>query len=175
MNEPGITRSAADRETHPAAVGDEGGGAKWRSVAILFLSQVLAMSLWFVSAAVLVDLMREIDLVPWRQAALSSAVQAGFVAGALAFAIFGWSDRYDPRRVFAIAAVAGGCVNALLLVVPADSNAAMPALARTRCLTGSGSNWPWPGNTASWGARNWPRCPSGNPGNRRLSTTRTSA
>jgi MFS family permease len=125
MNEPGITRPATDLGKNPVADGDEGGRAKWRSVAILFLSQVLAMSLWFVSAAVLVDLTREIDLVPWRQAALSSAVQAGFVAGALAFAIFGWSDRYDPRRVFAIAAVAGGFVNALLLVVPADSNAAI--------------------------------------------------
>ena len=125
MNEPGITGPAADLEKNPAAYGDEGGRAKWRSVTILFLSQVLAMSLWFVSAAVLPEMVREVDLSPWRQAALSSAVQAGFVIGALAFAIFGWSDRYDPRRVFALSAITGGLVNALLLVIPADANAAI--------------------------------------------------
>ena len=37
MNEPGITRPATDLDKNPAAYGDEGGRAKWRSVAILFL------------------------------------------------------------------------------------------------------------------------------------------
>ena len=128
MNEPGASR--------PEAIDEElSGEAKWRSVIILFVSQVLAMSLWFVSAAVLVDLTREIDLAPWRQAALSSAVQAGFVAGALAFAVFGWSDRYDPRRVFAIAAVDGRFrQRAPAGGIPADSNAAIAVRFATGAL-----------------------------------------
>lgn len=124
MNEPGVSRPAAETRREPAT-GDGDGETKWRSVTILFVSQVFAMSLWFVSAAVLPEMVREFDLSPWRQAALSSAVQAGFVIGAIAFAIFGWSDRYDPRRVFALAAITGGLVNALLLVIPADANAAI--------------------------------------------------
>jgi MFS family permease len=111
---------------------DQAGRAKWISVAILFISQVFAMSLWFVSAAVLPEMVREIELNPWRQAALSSAVQAGFVIGALASAISGLADRYDPRRVFAIAAVTGGLINALLLVIPADTDAAVAV----RLITG---------------------------------------
>jgi MFS family permease len=124
IDEPVITPQAAASRDEGAA-GERAGGAKWRSVTILFLSQVLAMSLWFVSAAVLPEMVREFDLSPWRQAALSSAVQAGFVIGALAFAIFGWSDRYDPRRVFALSAITGGLVNALLLVIPADADPAI--------------------------------------------------
>ncbi len=104
---------------------DPGGQAKWLSIAILFVSQVLAMSVWFVSAAVLPEMVREIELSPWRQAALSSAVQAGFVIGALASAISGLADRQDPRRVFGVAAIAGGLINALLLVIPANTDAAI--------------------------------------------------
>lgn len=121
-------QSATDQPNQPtpAPVLDEPGGQdKWLSIAILFVSQVLAMSVWFVSAAVLPEMVREIDLSPWRQAALSSAVQAGFVIGALATAISGLADRHDPRRVFAIAAIAGGLINALLLVIPANTDGAI--------------------------------------------------
>ena len=39
---------------------------------------------------------------PGRQALLSSGVLIGFVAGALASAVLGVADRFDPRRVFAL-------------------------------------------------------------------------
>ena len=57
------------------------------------------MSLWFITAAVLPDLTREMALSPFRQAALSSGVQAGFVVGALISAFLGLADRFDPRQV----------------------------------------------------------------------------
>jgi len=76
------------------------------------------MSLWFVSAAVLPEMSAEVGLSDARGAALSSAVQIGFVIGALAFAILGLADRFDPRRVFLISGLIAATANALLLVTP---------------------------------------------------------
>lgn len=89
---------------------------KLRSISILMLAEVAALSLWFVSAAVLPDMLRDADISAFRQAALSSGVQAGFVIGALVSAVLGLADRFDPRRVFAFAAISAGLINALLLM-----------------------------------------------------------
>ncbi len=91
------------------------------------------MSLWFVSAAILPEITREAALPPGRAAALSSAVQLGFVAGALALALHGTADRHDPRRVMAAAALVGAAANLGLLAVP-PGGAAQVAL---RGLTGA--------------------------------------
>ncbi len=107
---------------------------KARSIALLLVAEVAAMSLWFVSAAILPDMVREADLSPFRQAALSSGVQAGFVIGALAFAILGVADRFDPRRVFAISAVCAGLANAVLLITPPGSLVAITARVATGAL-----------------------------------------
>ncbi len=92
---------------------------KTRSVLLLAFAQVFALSLWFISAAVLPDMLREYPLSTLAQAALSSAVPAGFVMGALVSALTGLSDRFDPRRVFAVCAVfAAGSGYALLIFEP---------------------------------------------------------
>ncbi|MEO0329600.1 MAG: MFS transporter [Pseudomonadota bacterium] len=77
---------------------------KTRSIVLLVLAQVSALSLWFISSAVLPDMLREHQISDVVQAALNSAVAAGFVVGALGSAITGLSDRFDPRRIFAICA-----------------------------------------------------------------------
>jgi len=59
---------------------------------------------------------REANLSPGAQAALSSAVQAGFVVGAVLSAVLGIADRYEPRLVFAFFCVVAATANALLLV-----------------------------------------------------------
>ena len=107
---------------------------KARSLTLLVLAEVMAMSLWFISAAILPDMLKEVALSPVRQAALASGVQAGFVIGALASAILGIADRYDPRRVFAFSALCAGCANALLLVVEPGSIAAISARVATGAL-----------------------------------------
>lgn len=106
---------------------------KFRSITLLLIAEVAAMSLWFVSAAILPDMAREADLTPARQAALSSGVQLGFVIGALVSAIMGIADRFDPRRVFFFSAVTAGLINAVLLITPPGSAAAILA----RVLTGA--------------------------------------
>lgn len=90
---------------------------KRRSIALLVLAEVLAMGLWFVSAAVLDDLVRDTGIAATRAAWLGAAVSAGFVVGALALAISGLPDRLDPRRLFAVAAVLAALANASLLII----------------------------------------------------------
>ncbi|MCB1511748.1 MAG: MFS transporter, partial [Hyphomicrobiaceae bacterium] len=88
---------------------------------------MLAMALWFVTAALLPELAREFALVPGQQALLSSAVQIGFVAGALTFAISGLPDRFDPRRVLAISATLAAAANCLQLMLDPGGIAAVIA------------------------------------------------
>ncbi len=88
---------------------------KWSSMALLLVAELAAMSLWFVSAAVLPEMIREFQVEASRQAAMSSGVQAGFVLGALLSAFFGIADRYDPRKVFAITAIAAAICNLTLV------------------------------------------------------------
>jgi MFS family permease len=107
---------------------------KLRAITMLLLAEVAGMSLWFVSAAVLPEMTREAAISPLRQALLSSAVQGGFVIGALAFAASGLPDRFDPRRVFALSAVAAALASGLLLVLPLGGNAAIAARAATGLL-----------------------------------------
>lgn len=98
--------------------------SKVRSVAILVAAQVAGMGLWFVSAAILGDILIEAqlqgELVPTgMQALMSTMVQAGFVVGAVLSAIFGLADRVDPRRFFAVSAIFAAGANLCLLWIPA--------------------------------------------------------
>ncbi|WP_298819073.1 MFS transporter [uncultured Roseibium sp.] len=106
---------------------------KWRSLSLLMVAEVAGMSLWFMSAAILPDLTREFAISEFRQAALSSAVQIGFVAGALASALLGLADRIDPRRFFAFCAILAALFNASLLVVEPGGNLSILA----RFVTGA--------------------------------------
>lgn len=107
---------------------------KTRSLLLLLLAEIAAMSLWFVAAASLPDLVREAGLSPARQAALSSAVQLGFVAGALVFAGAGLADRYDPRRVLALSAAAAALCNGAMLLAPPGGDFAVAMRAATGAL-----------------------------------------
>ena len=106
--------------------------SKRASVAIIAICQVAAMALWFSASAVTPALAAEFHLSNFAQAALTSGVQAGFVLGCLASAIFGLPDRVDPRRLFAASATVGALANALLLAV----NPASPAAPLLRVVTG---------------------------------------
>ena len=111
---------------------------KTRTLVLLLLAEVAAMSLWFVSAAVLPDMLRETTLTPFRQAALSSGVQAGFVIGALVSAVLGLADRFDPRRVFAASAIGAGLINLRSLSTRQAARWRSPLASRpAHCLPGS--------------------------------------
>lgn len=97
------------------------GALRNRSLLLIVLAQVLALSVWFSGAAALPDLIASGGLSPFRQAALTSAVQAGFVLGALASALLGLPDRFDARRVFATGAAIAGVANLIALACPPGS------------------------------------------------------
>lgn len=102
------------------------------SMAILMLSQVLVLSLWFISAATMPGMLAEVAISPARQAALSSGVQIGFVGGALVSAVLGLADRFDPRALFAGCAVLAAAANAALPMLPVGGDLAIAL----RVLTG---------------------------------------
>jgi MFS family permease len=103
------------------------------SVAIVAMSQVAALALWFSITAVAPDLAAQFKLAPSQIASLALAVQLGFVVGGLASAMLGLADRIDPRRLFAIGAVVGAGANALFLVLDPHSAAAVA----TRLVVGA--------------------------------------
>jgi len=80
------------------------------SITVIAACQVAAMSLWFSASAVLPALTVEFHLTAFTQAALTSAVQLGFVVGCVASAVTGLPDRGDPRRLFALSAFVGALV-----------------------------------------------------------------
>ncbi len=99
--------------------------SKLGSITLLVLAEIASMSLWFTSSAILPDMLAETMISPVAQALLASGVQAGFVVGALASAVFGIADRFDPRRVFVLCAVAAAGANAALLIAPVGGEAAI--------------------------------------------------
>ena len=106
---------------------------KAKSLALIALCQVLALSSWFAGAAALPALQAAADLGPFARAALSSSVQIGFVAGALFSAGLGLSDRFDPRRVFAAGAGLAALTTLAVIVTPPGSL----AMAGLRLMTGA--------------------------------------
>ncbi|MEL7488067.1 MAG: MFS transporter [Pseudomonadota bacterium] len=105
---------------------------KTRALAILIFAEIAGMSVWFSSAAVIADLKATTGLSPMVQAMLASGVQAGFAVGALLYAALGLADRFDPRRVFALSALAAAVANAGLLLAPTNETFAV----FTRVMTG---------------------------------------
>lgn len=107
---------------------------KTSALTLLATAVVAALSLWFVSAAVLPEMLREAPVSSLRQALLSSGVQIGFVIGALTSAVLGLPDRIHPSRLFAACAALAALVNASLLVLPIGSTAAIAARMATGAL-----------------------------------------
>lgn len=120
---------------HPAPPPPAWGGglrAKWPSISVILLAQVAAMAVWFASAAAASALARSTPLSGFEAALLTSAVQAGFVLGTLVSALLGLPDRFDPRRIFMISALAAGVFSAVLAALPP----AGPSILALRFLTG---------------------------------------
>ena len=83
-----------------------------RAVATIVVAQLLGTSLWFSANAAFDDLDRAWQLATPDLGKLTIAVQCGFIAGTLAFALSGLADRFAASRVFATCAVAGAIANA---------------------------------------------------------------
>ncbi|MCG8615438.1 MAG: MFS transporter [Desulfobacterales bacterium] len=71
---------------------------------LIILSQFLSGAIWFAG-----------NVAFQGQGLLLSAVQAGFIAGTLSFAVLNVADRFSPARFFLVSAVLGGMFNAIPL------------------------------------------------------------
>lgn len=102
---------------------------------LLVLAQLAGVSPWFALNAVMPDLQHGFG---WDAAAvgrLSAALQAGFIAGTLAFALGAVADRWPAHRVFGLCALAAaGCSLAAATVAPGPG--AFGTMLVWRVLTG---------------------------------------
>ena len=103
-----------------------------RILPVIVLSQFAGTSLWFAVNAVMPDLQRAWSLQASAVGTLTSAVQFGFIAGTLVFALFAVADRWPARWVFLVCALLGAACN----VVGAWGADSVQTLALLRFLTG---------------------------------------
>jgi predicted MFS family arabinose efflux permease len=95
-------------------------------------AQLAGTSLWFAVNGVLPDLQRAVALPATALGTLTSAVQLGFIAGTLTFALLTVADRFSPRLLFLLCALAGAAANALGIPFAQD----YPVLVLLRFATG---------------------------------------
>ncbi len=86
-----------------------------RVLPLIVLSQFAGTSLWFAVNAVMPDLQQAWGLPATAVGTLTSAVQLGFVAGTLVFALLMVADKFSPSRVFMACALLGALANAATL------------------------------------------------------------
>ena len=89
---------------------------------VIVLAQFAGTSLWFAINAVMPDLQRQMGWAASDVGRLTSALQLGFIAGTLVFAILTIADRYSSRRVFLFCSLAGAlCTLAALFQIKSFS------------------------------------------------------
>lgn len=88
-----------------------------RVLPVIVFSQFAGTSLWFATNAVMPDLQRAWALPAAAVGTLTSAVQLGFVAGTLVFALLMVADRFRPTRVFLACTVLGALANAATVLL----------------------------------------------------------
>lgn len=82
---------------------------------LIIISQFAGTSLWFVGNAILPDLQQQLHLDSHAISQITAAVQLGFIAGTLFFAVFSIADRLSSSNVFFICTCLAAGVNVLLV------------------------------------------------------------
>jgi MFS transporter, DHA1 family, inner membrane transport protein len=106
--------------------------ASRRVLPTIVLAQLAGTSPWFAVNAVMPELQRLHGWSPAAVGQLSAALQWGFVAGTLVFALLALADRFSARRVFLLCALAASACT----VVAAALAARFDALLLLRVATG---------------------------------------
>ncbi len=106
-----------------------------RVLPVIVLAQLAGTSPWFAVNAVMPDLQRNFGWAAADVGTLTSAVQLGFIAGTLVFALLAIADRFSPRRVFLLCSLAGAACT-LAGAASAASAGSFHGLLLWRALTG---------------------------------------
>jgi MFS family permease len=80
-------------------------------IALIVTAQFCCTSVWFAGNAVLPDLILSLHQNQSFIAHLTSAVQFGFIAGTLSFALLNLSDKFSPSKVFFVSAMIASIFN----------------------------------------------------------------
>jgi MFS family permease len=78
---------------------------------VIVIAQFCCTSLWFASNCVMNELAAAFQFESSALSDLTSAVQFGFIAGTLVFALLTIADRFSPSLVFLLSALAGAALN----------------------------------------------------------------
>lgn len=103
---------------------------------VIVLAQFCGTSSWFAVNAVMPELQSALGLAARDAGSLTSAVQFGFIAGTLAFALAAVADRHSPRQVFLLSALAAAACTAAIALWPGGVPS-YAALWTLRALTGA--------------------------------------
>ena len=87
-----------------------------RVLPVIVIAQFFCASPWFAVNSSIADIVRQFSIEPAYLAHLASAVQFGFIAGTLVFAIFAVSDRFSPSRVFFTCAMLNAVINLAICI-----------------------------------------------------------
>jgi predicted MFS family arabinose efflux permease len=85
---------------------------------VIIAAQCLGGSLWFVGTSVVHEVAPLWPQVEGAVGWLTAAVQLGFLAGTLVYAMRGWPDRYPAHRVFLVSCGFGALANAAVMLRP---------------------------------------------------------
>ena len=88
----------------------------WVALSLISFAELLAMSVWFSASAVAGPLTQAWHLPLGDAVWLTTAVQWGFVAGALFSATIALPDRVSPRHLLVVSALVAAISNALFVV-----------------------------------------------------------
>ncbi len=99
---------------------------------VIVFAQFCGTSLWFAGNAVVTSLQEIFQWPPGSTGHVTTAVQAGFIAGTLLVTLTGLSDRMSPSRLFFFSC----CVGALCNCIPLISAGSFPLALASRFFTG---------------------------------------
>jgi MFS family permease len=103
-----------------------------RILPAIVISQFFCTSLWFAGNAIMGDIVKQFHLSPNFLGYLTNAVQSGFIAGTLIFAILNIADRFSPVLVFLFSAIIASIFNLAI----SFNGISLSALMMLRFMTG---------------------------------------
>lgn len=124
-----------------------------KQFALIAMTQVFGLSVWFSAAAVTPGLVRDWGISVHQAAWLSMATQLGFAIGAIGVSLTGILDRFGPNKVLGFSAL----IVAALTGAFALSVTTLPIAIAIRFLTGIGLAGVYPPGlklTATWSHEN---------------------
>ncbi|WP_245622803.1 MFS transporter [Lysinibacillus contaminans] len=91
---------------------------RWFALGWIAIAELFALSMWFSASAILPQLEKEWGMSAVEGSWITLAVQIGFIVGAIISAFLGLADRFNVKKLFALACIIGALVNGLFILSP---------------------------------------------------------